>query len=142
MRSKYMRVNQCMGCQADWPMINATMHRKESMLGEMVQCTKYLYPPEQPNPDDKSKSKPEDAWKWIPTSFNVSTLSMKVLLRTDSTIFLRLPRELWRSCGRCICPSCVENKRAEGWWDTLAIALNKPAGNDFSWVVHMPEVPR
>jgi hypothetical protein len=92
--------------------------------------------PVQPNPDDS----PEDPWKWIPTSFNVSTLNMPVIKRTDTMIFLRLPNELWRSCGRCSCPNCKANNRSEGWWDTLAIPVNKPSGNDFSYVVHMPEV--
>lgn len=89
-------------------------------------------------PTDKTKADP-DPWRWIPTSFNISTLSMEVMLRTDDAIFLRLPRELWRSCGPCICNNC---KCAEGYWDTLAISTKKrPGTNDFSWTVHMPEVP-
>lgn len=90
-------------------------------------------------PQLEQSRNPDDAWKWIPTSFNVRTLSMPVILRTDTMLYVRLPQELWRSCGACSCPSCKANNRAEGWWDTLAIPLNKPEGPDYSFCVHMPE---
>jgi hypothetical protein len=62
---------------------------------------------------------------------------MPVLIRRGDTIFLRLPRDLWRSCGRCDCDSC---KGTEGFWDTLAVAATAPAdGSDHAWTVHYPE---
>jgi hypothetical protein len=123
--------NQCMGCQADFPIGKDDNHQLYS--GETVQCTKHRYPPDQPEPTSNNTH------QWIPTSFNISTLSMPVIKRTESTIFLRLPRELWRALDKCCCNSCRKNG-GNGWWDTLAISVNKPSGNDFSWVVHMPEV--
>lgn len=62
----------------------------------------------------------------------------QVIKRTDSTIFMRLPRGLWRSCGTCRCDTC---KGREGYWDTLAIAALPRKANepDTTWTVHMPE---
>lgn len=84
----------------------------------------------------------DDPWAWTATSINISTLSMEVILRTKDTIFMRLPKELWRSCNGCACYHCQKNNSL-GWWDTLAISTVKREGtNDFSWTVHMPEVPQ
>lgn len=57
--------------------------------------------------------------------------------RAPDTIFVELPRALWRSCGPCACPAC---NGAEGFWDTLAVARNPKDGRrtDTSWTVHRP----
>ena len=57
-------------------------------------------------------------------------------LSTDgSTVFIRLPRELWRSAGPCGCPHC---KGKEGFWDTLAVSTKPTRWNDTAWTVHFP----
>lgn len=62
---------------------------------------------------------------------------MQVIMRRGDCIFVRLPRELWRSCGRCDCSHC---KGSEGFWDTLGVTTKPVARrNDTTWVVHMPE---
>lgn len=59
-----------------------------------------------------------------------------VLGRRGNTIFVRLPRALWRECGTCACPTC---KGSVGYWDTLAIAATRTPGQaDTTWTVHMP----
>ena len=59
----------------------------------------------------------------------------RIIERRPSTIFIRMPREQWRSAGRCDCPVC---QGGEGFWDTLAVATeNRP--NDYAWTVHMPD---
>lgn len=59
-----------------------------------------------------------------------------VIYRTSTTIFMRLPEHLRRECGTCQCEHC---KGAVGYWDTLAVAVKKPAeGCDSAWTVHMP----
>jgi hypothetical protein len=59
-----------------------------------------------------------------------------VIGRRGNTIFIRLPRELWRSCGVCRCDVC---KGGEGYWDTLAVAAtHEPGRNDYAWTVHYP----
>lgn len=50
------------------------------------------------------------------------------------TMFVALPRELWRECGHCYCPVCIERKATVSYWDTLAIA------NGSTWTVHYPEL--
>lgn len=65
-----------------------------------------------------------------------------------STIFIPLPRELWRPCGDCMCDECKANKKTiPGYvpsWDTLAVA-SKPDPTrviQSSWTVHMPKLHR
>ena len=56
--------------------------------------------------------------------------------RVGDTIYVPLPRELWRSCGGCACSNC---KGAEGFWDTLAIPA--VAGeHEETRTVHCPEL--
>lgn len=56
--------------------------------------------------------------------------------RREETIFILLPREAWRSCGKCDCTHC---QGREGMWDTLAVSHNGPkSGNDHAWTVHNP----
>lgn len=49
---------------------------------------------------------------------------------TTGATYVRLPRELWRSCGTCQCPSCLGK---EGFWDTLVIPTK-----GYTWAAHMP----
>lgn len=65
----------------------------------------------------------------------------------DSTIFIALPRHLWRSCGDCRCAKCVDpdtGEAREGFWDTLAVAAEPPEHRkgskkaDYTWTVHKP----
>lgn len=51
----------------------------------------------------------------------------------SSTAFVRLPRELWRTAGKCYCPHC---RGKEGFWDALAIDLTHPKST--AWTVHFP----
>jgi len=55
--------------------------------------------------------------------------------------FIRLPRELWRSAGKCSCQYC---KGGEGFWDTLAITGEGKAGphGPTTYTVHMPELQK
>ena len=74
----------------------------------------------------------------IPTSISPATFSMSVIATAkDGTNYVRLPRELWRSCGVCHCPSCLGK---EGFWDTLAVPAysTDPVHPNYSWTVHMP----
>jgi hypothetical protein len=58
-------------------------------------------------------------------------------LKGADTIFVPLPRSLWRSCGKCGCPEC---QGREGFWDTLVIDGNGPkSGPDTTWTCHRPE---
>jgi hypothetical protein len=45
--------------------------------------------------------------------------------------FIALPRELWRSAGKCACPYC---QGKEGSWDTLAVGSD----GGFTFTVHFP----
>lgn len=71
----------------------------------------------------------------LQTTITEQLLSMRVM-RAENTIFMRLPRELWRSCGICKCEIC---QGSEGFWDTLAVSTMKGGGPDFTWTVHHPE---
>lgn len=63
-----------------------------------------------------------------------------VIARTASTIFIRLPPDRQRECGGCSCAYCKAHPELTPRWDTLAVALDKPAeGNDCTWTVHMPD---
>lgn len=67
-----------------------------------------------------------------------------VVTYVDSTIFVPLPRQLWREIdGGCVCAHC----RARGpgrvsYWDTMAIK-SKPTDSgrstDHTWMVHRPD---
>lgn len=62
-----------------------------------------------------------------------------VIARTSQTIYIRLPRALWRPIDRCSCPTCKRTGEPP-YWDTLAVATNKPDGApDSVWTVHMPD---
>ena len=49
------------------------------------------------------------------------------------TLYVALPRELWRSAGPCDCAHC---KGKEGFWDTVAVSPSKA----YTWTVHAPEL--
>jgi len=68
----------------------------------------------------------------------VGKLNGQAVKRVKDTIFVRLPRELWRSAGKCSCPICGGR---EGFWDTLAVGKDAPKGHgaDYAWTVHYPE---
>ncbi len=55
------------------------------------------------------------------------------------TIWIPLPKNLWRSAGRCNCPYC---KGEEGFWDTLAVPAKKDPDKllPHTWNVHYPEL--
>lgn len=63
----------------------------------------------------------------------VPHFSWTMLGQGRGTIFVRLPRELWRSCGSCDCPRC---RGGEGFWDTLAVPTD---GRGHTYTVHHPE---
>jgi hypothetical protein len=66
--------------------------------------------------------------------------------RYKDTIFLPLPRELWREIeGGCACMYCSDDNRNVGkpaYWDTLAISKLPPRDHkpDTAWTVHYPEL--
>lgn len=66
------------------------------------------------------------------------------IVRRNETIFVVLPRELWREIeGGCACAYCSATGRSESpaYWDTLAIAAETPRDhNDFAWTVHWPSL--
>lgn len=62
-----------------------------------------------------------------------------------STIYIPLPRELWRpSNGGCICRYCSDdpNVSKPSFWDTLAVSSKPRKGlkTDTTWTVHKPEL--
>lgn len=62
--------------------------------------------------------------------------------RVKDTVFIPLPRELWREIdGGCACEYCSKNGRAHSpaYWDTLAVSANH-RGSDFAWTVHFPKL--
>lgn len=60
--------------------------------------------------------------------------------KDGNTIFIPLPRILWRSAGRCDCNVC---KGKEGFWDTLALTSQpENRATDTAWTVHYPELQR
>lgn len=60
--------------------------------------------------------------------------------QSGTTLWIPLPRHLWRACGPCNCPTC---NGADGYWDTLAIAAHPTPGTIGStWTVHFPELHR
>jgi hypothetical protein len=67
---------------------------------------------------------------------NQINLNGATIHRVGETIFVRLPRELWRSAGNCACPVC---NGAEAFWDTLAISAKPCKSNDTAWTVHYPK---
>lgn len=69
------------------------------------------------------------------------------VIRRGETIFIPLPRAMWRPIdGGCCCRYCSKDRTKTGpaFWDTLAVAAD-PAGMkgpDTTWTVHMPEAHR
>ena len=57
---------------------------------------------------------------------------MRLIKRTDETLYFRIPEELQESAGPCNCPIC---NGAEGFMDTLGVPLD---GSE-TWVIHAPE---
>jgi hypothetical protein len=59
--------------------------------------------------------------------------------RTETTIYVPLPPEAWRSAGSCQCSFCEAHPELEPSWDTIAIAVTPTYGTDTTWTVHRPE---
>lgn len=71
---------------------------------------------------------------------NLNGLSVREM---GGTLFIPLPRELWRSTDGCCCKYCSpeKGKSAEGWWDTLAVPMQpNERGSRHTYTVHMPEI--
>lgn len=62
--------------------------------------------------------------------------------RVGETVFIALPRELWRKAmdGKCSCPVCRERKTDVAYWDTLAVPVVPNPSRDYAFTVHMPEL--
>jgi hypothetical protein len=65
--------------------------------------------------------------------------------RVKDTIFVPLPRELWREIpGGCACDYCSDNGKSHSpaYWDTLAIGKYPPTDHrpDYTTTVHYPEL--
>lgn len=54
--------------------------------------------------------------------------------KDGKTLFVPLPRALWREAYTCSCSHC---KGAVACWDTLALAAD---GTGATWTVHAPEL--
>lgn len=67
------------------------------------------------------------------------TLNGATVKRVGETVFIALPRELWRKCGPCACATCKKTGQQTSYWDTLAVPV-VPKGYDYAWTVHMPEL--
>jgi hypothetical protein len=60
--------------------------------------------------------------------------------RAPETIFIPLPRAMWRRIeGGCSCKTCKVQGESSMYWDTLAISA-KPMLGDYTWNVHHPEL--
>ena len=67
----------------------------------------------------------------------------KVVGKTESTLYLRLPETLRRPIeSGCDCPYCKAHPKLKPLWDTLAAPLKPTGSDDHCWVVHHPEVER
>lgn len=65
--------------------------------------------------------------------------------RVGETIFIPLPRELWRETGwgQCVCKECKANKAQKSYWDTLAISATPvKKDSDTVWTVHYPSLQK
>lgn len=51
-----------------------------------------------------------------------------------TTTYVRLPKELQREAGICMCEHC---KGAMSYWDTLVVSSSKM---DYTFTVHMPVI--
>jgi len=61
-------------------------------------------------------------------------------IRRNNTIFVPLPRALWRSCGGCSCAFCKVHPETGPYLDTLAIDATTKAGDfNHAWTCHAPE---
>lgn len=66
-------------------------------------------------------------------------MNMRVIARTRTAIFLRLPLEMQLDCGGCDCAHCKRNP-ALAKWDTLCVPLqNRERHHDYAHTVHMPD---
>jgi hypothetical protein len=64
---------------------------------------------------------------------------MSIIARSETAIYLRIPKELQESAGSCDCSHC---KGAEGFWDTLGVPLATDSSrNDTAWTLHWPVAP-
>jgi hypothetical protein len=71
---------------------------------------------------------------------NLNSLRVK---RVKDTIFVALPRGLWRLIpGGCACACCSADGKSHepAYWDTLAIGKSANTDYDWTWVVHYPEL--
>jgi hypothetical protein len=65
-----------------------------------------------------------------PATFSIS------VTRVKDTIFIPLPKALWRKANGCGCDICRKDKTG-GYWDTLAVGA-KPENYERTWTVHHP----
>jgi hypothetical protein len=56
--------------------------------------------------------------------------------RKENSILILLPKQLWRSVGKCACPYC---KGRVGYWDTVVVPLVEQ-DVDTVYTVHYPEL--
>jgi len=63
----------------------------------------------------------------------------RVICRTETCAFVRLPESMQRPIDMCSCGYCKSHPNETPRWDTLAIGLKRPeSGADYAWTVHMP----
>ncbi len=70
---------------------------------------------------------------------NLNGLQVYQNKTVGNTLFVPLPRALWRKAGDgpCSCSTCSARKSPVAYWDTLALAAK---GSDYTWMVHYPEL--
>ena len=63
----------------------------------------------------------------------------RVIQRTETCVFVRLPESMQRPIDLCSCSYCKSHPNETPRWDTLAVGLKRPeTGADYAWTVHMP----
>jgi hypothetical protein len=74
----------------------------------------------------------------------VPMISGTLITREKDTIFVPLPRALWREIdGGCACSYCSSDGKSASpaYWDTLALGKNATKGKpDYTYTVHYPEI--
>lgn len=63
--------------------------------------------------------------------------TMDVIARTDSAVYLRIPKELQRPIDKCQCPYCKAHPEVAPTWDTLVVPVGNSTG--YASTVHMPD---
>jgi hypothetical protein len=94
--------------------------------------------------ETKAAAPESDAVAIAPAITDDSNMNGVRIERRDETLFIPLPRVLWRKIENgCKCQHCVAVSASDAYWDTLAISLKndeqRPPRNT-ACTVHYPEL--